>query len=100
MAKNDLQAARAAYVQIPASSLQHSEVISVRDELDTAVGRRVDEILVAGDAQYRADRVLEAVRTWTEGLSLDPENPELRERVERANRVLARLEELKRQQPN
>jgi hypothetical protein len=100
LAKNDLQAARAAYVQIPASSLQHNEVISVRDELDTAVGRRVNEILVAGDAQYRADRVLEAVRTWTEGLSLDPENPELRERVERANRVLARLEELKRQQPN
>ena len=55
---------------------------------------------MAGDAQYRADRVLEALRTWTEGLSLDPENPELRERVERANRVLARLEELKSRQPN
>lgn len=100
LAKDDLQAARAAYIQIPASSLQHSEVMSVSDKLGIAVKRRVDEILVAGDAQYRADRVLEAVRTWTEGLSLDPENQELRERVERANRVLARLEELKRQQPN
>jgi hypothetical protein len=100
LAKHDLHAARAAYVQIPASSLQHSEVIYVRDKLDDAIKRRVDEILVAGDAQYRADQVLEAVRTWTEGLSLDPENPELRERVERANRVLAKLEQLKRQQPN
>ena len=100
LAKDDLQAARAAYVQIPASSLQRSEVISVRDELDSAVRHRVAEILMAGDAQYRADRVLEALRTWTEGLSLDPENPELRERVERANRVLARLEELKSRQPN
>jgi len=98
LSEDDLQVARAAFVQIPSSAQQRKEVIAIQDNLDKAVSTRVGELITAGDAQYRADNVLEAIRTWTQGLSLDPENPELRERVERANRVLARLEELKRQQ--
>jgi hypothetical protein len=98
LSDDDLQVARAAFVQIPSSAQQREEVIAIQGDLDKAVSTRVDEMTTAGDAQYRADNVLEAIRTWTKGLSLDPENPELRERVERANRVLARLEELKRQQ--
>ena len=98
LSNDDLLVARAAFVQIPSSAQQRKEVIAIQDHLDQAVGTRVGELITAGDAQYRADNVLEAIRTWTKGLSLDPENPELRERVERANRVLARLEELKRQQ--
>jgi len=98
LSDDDLQVARAAFVQIPPSAQQRKEVIAIQDDLEKAVNTRVGELITAGDAQYRADNVLEAIRTWTKGLSLDPENPELRERVERANRVLARLEELKRQQ--
>ena len=95
---DNLQVARAAFVQIPQSAREHEEVVAIHDDLDEAVEGRVSELITAGDVHYRADNVLEAIRTWTEGLSLDPENPELRERVERANRVLARLGELKRQQ--
>ena len=98
LSDDDLQVARAAFVQIPPTAQQRKEVIAIQDDLDRAVSIRVGELITAGDTQYRADNVLEAIRTWTKGLSLDPENPELRERVERANRVLARLEELKRQQ--
>ena len=98
LSDDDLQVARAAFVQIPPSAQQRKEVIAIQDDLDRAISTRVGELITAGDTQYRADNVLEAIRTWTKGLSLDPENPELRERVERANRVLARLEELKRQQ--
>lgn len=98
LSDDDLQVARAAFVQIPPSAQLRKEVIAIQDNLDKAVNIRVEELITAGDAQYRADNVLEALRTWTKGLSLDPENTELRERVERANRVLARLEELKRQQ--
>lgn len=98
LSNDDLQVARAAFVQIPPSAQLRKDVIVIQDNLDKAVSTRVDELITAGDAQYRADNVLEAIRTWTKGLSLDPENQELRERVERANRVLARLEELKRQQ--
>jgi hypothetical protein len=98
LAKDDLQVARAAFVQIPPSAVTDSEVLATQDNLDQAVDVRVKKLMTTGDAQYRADNVLLAVRTWTKALSLDPDNPELRERVERANKVLARLEELKRQQ--
>ncbi|MEN8205704.1 MAG: hypothetical protein ABFS24_06805 [Pseudomonadota bacterium] len=98
LSDDDLQVARAAFVQIPPSAQQRKEVIAIQDDLDKAVNSRVGVLITTGDAQYRADNVLEAIRIWTKGLSLDPENQELRERVERANRVLARLEELRRQQ--
>jgi hypothetical protein len=98
LAKDDLQVARAAVVQIPSSAITDSEVLAIQGDLDQAVNIRVKKLITTGDTQYRADNVLLAVRTWTEALSLDPDNRELRERVERANRVLARLEELKRQQ--
>jgi hypothetical protein len=98
LAREDLQVARAAFVQIPSSELQHKEVAAIQDNLNKAVNAHVKRLILAGDAQYRSDNVLGAIRTWTEGLSLDPDNQELRERVERANRVLARLEELRRQQ--
>ena len=98
LAEDDLQVARAAFVQIPPSAVPDSEVLATQDNLDQAVDVRVKKLMTTGDTQYRADNVLLAVRTWTEALSLDPDNRELRERVERANKVLARLEELKRQQ--
>jgi len=98
LAEDDLQVARAAFVQIPPSAITDSEVLATQDNLDQAVDVRVKKLMTTGDTQYRADNVLLAVRTWTVALSLDPDNPELRERVERANKVLARLEELKRQQ--
>ena len=98
LAEDDLQVARAAFVQIPPSAVTDSEVLATQDNLDQAVDVRVKKLMTTGDTQYRADNVLLAVRTWTKALSLDPDNPELRERVERANKVLVRLEELKRQQ--
>jgi len=96
--KDDLQAARAAFVQIPSAAITDSEVLAIRDDLNQAVDVRVRKLMATGDTQYRADDVLQAVRTWTQALSLAPDNQHLRERVERANKVLARLEELKRQQ--
>lgn len=98
LAENDLQVARARFVQIPSSAITDSEVLAIQGDLDQAVDVRVKKLMATGDALYRSDNVLLAVRTWTKALSLDPDNRELRKRVERANKVLARLEELKRQQ--
>jgi len=96
--RDDLQVARATVMQIPSSAITDSEVVAFRDELDQAIDVRVKKLMANGDAQYRADNVLQAVRTWTEALSLAPDNRYLRDRVERANKVLSRLEQLKRQQ--
>jgi tetratricopeptide (TPR) repeat protein len=96
--KNDLHVARATFTRIPPSEVNSSRVIAIQDNLDRAVGARVEHLMSTGDTQYRADRVNEAIRTWTEARSLDPDNQDLKDRIERANKVLARLEELKRQQ--
>ena len=94
----NLQVARAAFVQLPSSAITGSEILAIQDDLEQAIDLRVKQLMATGDMQYRADDVLQAVRTWTQALSLAPDNQYLRERVERANKVLARLEELKRQQ--
>lgn len=96
--RDDLQVARATVMQIPSSAITDSEVVAFRKELDQAIDVRVKKLMANGDAQYRADNVLQAVRTWTEALSLAPDNRYLRDRVERANKVLSRLQQLKRQQ--
>lgn len=93
--QNDLQVARTAFGQIPPSASEHIEVRAVQENLDQAVNTQVATLMATGDAQYRADRVTDAIRTWEEAQSLDPDNPELKERIDRANKVLARLEELK-----
>ena len=91
---NDLQIARDAFVKIPPSASNRSEVKSLQHDLTLAVAARVAMLMAQGDAQYRADKVNEAVRLWEEARSLDPDNPELKKRIDRANKVLARLEEL------
>lgn len=95
---NKLKDAREAFTRIPPSTSQDSEVIAVQNSLDQAVNTRIRNLIVTGDAQYRAEKIHEALQTWSEALALDPDNTELRERTNRANKVLANLEELKRQQ--
>jgi hypothetical protein len=97
--QNNLQVARAAVVKIPAASSSNSEVIATRENLREAIDREVAELVAIGDSLYRADNVHEALQNWNEAISLDPGNQTLQERIDRANKVLTRLEELKRQQP-
>ena len=96
--ENDLAAARATFERIPTTNSNDSKVVAVQDKLDQAVGNRLAILIDKGDVQYRADNVVKAIEIWSQAQSLDPENPELRERLERANKVLARYEELKRRQ--
>ena len=96
--ENNLQAARAALANMPSSASEDSEVVALQNSVNQMVSKHVDELLIKGDKLYRADKILPALKAWAEALSLAPDNQEVRERIERANKVLARLEELKRQQ--
>jgi len=95
---NQLQDARMALASIPSSTSNNSEVLAAQNSVEQVINARVRELLIKGDAEYRAEQILPALRSWTEALSLDPDNQEVRERIERANKVLARLESLRRQQ--
>ena len=87
-----------ALASIPSSTSNNSEVLAAQNSVEQVIDVRVRELLIKGDAEYRAEQILPALRSWTEALSLDPDNQELRERIERANKVLTRLESLRRQQ--
>ena len=95
---DNLVLAHTTFNQIPSPANKSGEVTALREDLDRAVTTRVTQLTSRGDSEYRADNVDTAIRTWSEALLLDPENQNLQERLERATRVLARLEQLKQQQ--
>jgi tetratricopeptide (TPR) repeat protein len=95
---NNLLAARNNFSEIPARERNTQAVVEMQARLDQAIGPVVKELLDKGDRQYRADRVDRAINSWSIAQELDPENTGIKERLERANKVLARLEELKSKQ--
>lgn len=95
---NQLHTARDTFTRIPQSRSNDSEVMAVRTHLEQAVSLRTKKLIASGDSQYRADNINAALKSWAEAQSLDPDNNKIRERTERATRVLARLDELKQQQ--
>ncbi|MDH3899466.1 MAG: hypothetical protein OEU51_00300 [Gammaproteobacteria bacterium] len=95
---NDLPAARISFSKIPARERNTQAVVDMQARLDQAIDPAVKELLAKGDRQYRADKVDRAINSWSIALELDPENTGIKERLERANKVMARLEELKSKQ--
>lgn len=95
---NDLLAARTSFSKIPARERKTRAVAAMQARLDQAIDPVVTELLNKGDRQYRADRVDRAISSWTLALELDPGNTAISERLDRANKVLARLEELRSKQ--
>jgi tetratricopeptide (TPR) repeat protein len=95
---NDLSAAYRIFRDLPKGGSESSKVVATRTRLNNAIRSRVRTLTSEGDRHYRADNVARAIRSWEHALELDPDNPELTERLERARKVLARLEELKNRQ--
>jgi len=95
---NDLPAACRIFRELPKRGSESDKVVALRTRLNNAIRSRVRAMTSEGDRQYRADNVVRAIHSWDGALELDPDNPELTERLERARKVLARLEELKKKQ--
>jgi hypothetical protein len=95
---NDLPAACRIFSELPKGGSENDKVVAVRTRLNKAIRSKVRELTREGDRQYRADNVVRAIHSWEGARELDPDNPELTERLERARKVLARLEELKKRQ--
>ena len=94
----DLPAAYRIFRELPKGGSESDKVVAVRTRLNNAIRSRVREMTREGDRQYRADNVVRAIRSWEGAIELDPDNPELTKRLERARKVLAHLEELKNRQ--
>lgn len=96
--RNDLVTARKSFEKLQVEGSDSGEVDALKQRLDTAIKASVKELMYQGDRLYRADKVNEAIITWAQALELDPGNVAVLERLTRARKVLARLEELKNRQ--
>ena len=92
---DDLVVARASFIQMPSTANRSKEFLMLQETLDQTINSRVTQLTSRGDAEYRTDKVITAINTWSEALKLDPENQSLKERLDRAGRVLVKLEQIK-----
>lgn len=58
-----------------------------------------ENLLAAGDRLYREGEIEGAKATWRAALSLDPQDSRIREKIDRAQRVLDNLENLRKSEP-
>ena len=92
---SQLLAARDHVEQLQEVDPEYSQLHVLRFQLVRAIDARVASLLRTGDDHYAEGRIAEAKRLWEAGLALSPGHAELTKRVERAERVLARLRELR-----
>lgn len=91
----ELLAARTHVEALQEVDPDYAQLDSLRFRLERAIDERVASLLKTGDDHYADGRITEAKRVWEAGLELAPGHNELSTRVERAERVLSRLRELR-----
>jgi tetratricopeptide (TPR) repeat protein len=63
--------------------------------VESQLKRYIENLLAAGDRLYREGEIEGAKATWRAALSIDPQDPRAREKIDRAQRVLDNLENLR-----
>jgi hypothetical protein len=65
------------------------------DSVNMQLQRYIENLLSAGDRLYRDGEIESAKATWRAALALDPQDQRAREKIQRAQRVLNNLENLR-----
>lgn len=100
MAGQDLQRAQTALDEAERLQPSHREVVAARRELDAAIDRYVTTEIERGRRAYTLGNIEEALGIWQPLRRFSPDNRQLNEHIERAQRVLDNLREIEqRQQP-
>jgi tetratricopeptide (TPR) repeat protein len=73
-------------------SPDNSEVKLLNERIHTLIKMDVEKLTVQGNSLYRQERFAEAKSVWEKALRLDPENSALKANIERAARVLNKLQ--------
>lgn len=74
---------------------RHVTAKKLLGQVDSQLKNYIENLLVAGDRLYREGEIEGAKATWRAVLSLDPQDQRAREKIERAQRVLDNLENLR-----
>ncbi|MFO7603455.1 MAG: hypothetical protein R6X06_06535 [Gammaproteobacteria bacterium] len=80
--------------KIPAEEQDKAAISAFRKRLDTAIQQVVQQETDHGRRLYSEGKIQEALEAWQAVRLLDPSNPNLRRHIERAQRVLKKLESL------
>jgi tetratricopeptide (TPR) repeat protein len=78
---------------------RNSEAKKLLRNAESRLKRYIENLLSAGDRLYREGEIEGAKATWRAALSIDPQDPRAREKIERAQRVLDNLENLRKSEP-
>lgn len=95
MRQGDLRRARRTLARLEEVDSGHEELAALRHAVEEAISAKVQELLGRGNALYRDGAFAEAKAVWEAALELDPGDEKVKPHVERAERVLGRLRELK-----
>jgi tetratricopeptide (TPR) repeat protein len=93
----DLNRARDKLAELTALEGNDPQLDELAKALDQAIAAKVTELTAQGNTLYTRGKIRDAKRTWESALELDPGNQHLRSRIERAERVLNKLQKLQQQ---
>ena len=93
----DLNRARDKLAELTAIEGNDPQLDELAQALDQAIAAKVAELTAQGNTLYTHGKIRDAKRTWESALELDPGNQHLRSRIERAERVLNKLQKLQQQ---
>ncbi|BCO31347.1 hypothetical protein TspCOW1_14500 [Thiohalobacter sp. COW1] len=100
MNAGDLSHARAITHELIELKGQTPQLRDLQRSLDTAIQVQIDSLHKLANEHYRLQRYQEAKSAWEEVLKLDPDDPQARTLIERADRVIQKLESLHQEDGN
>lgn len=78
---------------------QNAPAKALLNDVESRLKSYLENLLAAGDRLYREGEIEGAKATWRAALTLDPQDERARDKMERAQRVLDNLENLRRAEP-
>lgn len=97
MQQTEYVAARGQLEQLRSLGIHADEVDALQEQLDRAIGAFVEREVDAGNRLYSDGHIEEALLRWRRAAVLAP-SPQLTERIEKAQRFIDRLEQLRTKQ--
>jgi len=97
MQDGNLKEAADLYKQIPAKDKKHALTTAFKQELDGRIQKNVHQGIELGRKLYSQGEIKQAVAVWNDIRDLDPNNQSLINHINRAERVLHKLEQLQKQ---
>ena len=71
------------------------QVRELVEKVQTTVSLQVESLMELGDRLYREEQIGPAVAVWESALELDPDHEQISEKIDRARRVLEKLESIR-----